>query len=106
MNEFRFGKPVKICGTEYWVDMGVKEKQARRLAIMSRTAKLQKELKEEESSPEAQIQPETKEQFLGCCKEMIDLILGEGAYDSIFEGRVILVNDVTALLNFLQAQLS
>lgn len=106
MDEFRFGKPVKICGTEYWVDMGIKEKQERRLVIMDRTAKLQKQLKEEESSPEAQLQTETKERFLDCCKEIIDLILGKGAYDSIFEGRVIFVSDVTALLNFLQAQLS
>lgn len=95
MNEFRFGVPVKICGETYWIDVGTQDKHARCMMIVNQIKAMETDGSE----------PERLKQIMEFGRELIDLALGEGACDAIFKGRTANVRDMTALMNFLLAEL-
>lgn len=94
-NDFRFGKPIHICGKEYWLDVNTKDKQARIRMIL---AKIKGAERQEDTPEKARIMIEQ-------VKEMLDLALGDGAFGEIFEGRDIVISDLVAVLNFIRDEL-
>lgn len=95
MNDFRFGEPIKICGKEYWMDTNTKEKQ-------EKLTKLRGKITEIEKNKDT---PEKVMELIGYIKEMIDMVITEGAFDEIFSGREVKTKDVTAVLNYIRAEM-
>lgn len=89
MNEFNFGRPVKICGKEYRIDLGRED-------IRTKLQELIPQVKEK--------QPVTV--ALAQAQALIDLLLGSGAYDDLFAGRIAAKEDIAALLNFILGEIN
>ena len=88
---FHFGVPIEVCGKIYYLDLnreGVLEKfNATHEKIMAEVA-MAKETDD--------LRP-----LVNMTREVIDLALGEGSYDSIFAGRTESSYDISCLYSYI-----
>lgn len=88
---FYFGVPIEICGKTYYMDMnreGFYEK------FSAAHDKVMAEI--EKAKDTGDVRP-----LVDMTREMIDLALGDGSYDSIFAGRVESSYDIGSLYRYI-----
>ena len=88
---FHFGTPIEICGKIYYLDLnrdGVLEKfSAAHEKIMNEVAKVK--------------ETDDLRPLVALTREIIDLSLGDGSYDSIFAGRAESSYDIACLYEYI-----
>lgn len=96
MNDFKFGKSIKICGKEYWADPNTKTAQEKIKTISARIKNLNN------------IKDDTKkaDELIGCVKEFIDTVFEGGTFEDIFSNRKIKLQDVISILDYIRTELA
>lgn len=96
MNNFEFGRAVKICGKEYHITSDMK-------IITAAMTEASRKLNELSSSnlPDDEITKLITEHY----RHAIDATLGEGSFDQIFEGRVVNYTDLFDLIRFVTKEI-
>lgn len=96
MNNFEFGRAVKICGKEYHITSDMKSVTT----AMTETSMKLNELSSSDLSDD-----EITKLITQHYRHAIDATLGEGSFDQIFEGRVINYTDLFELIRFITREI-
>lgn len=97
MNEFQFGRPIKICGKVYYLTSNMKMLSAQ----MLNTAALMKQVSALEIGDAEKMEQATK-----LCRACIDKVLGQGSFDEIFAIEEPSTLNLAALMQFIASEIS
>ena len=93
MTGFYFGVPIEICGQTYYIDIN-------RIGVKEKINELNRQIEEAVKTTST---PAGLKEVMDLTRSYINTILGDGAFETIFAGRVGNAYDLVAFYNYIAA---